>query len=119
MNEKALSDKTLRNKLKAIINNDPNSIKADVAREALDHEDISCFFTDLQRFGCQSGRISSLIYYSDTHAFFDQHYDEIEELRSETKDSLNEPLNIRGDLKSWLAWFAFEEIANQISKEFV
>ena len=35
------------------------------------------FFDDLFRCGCQSGFISSLIYYADTHAFYDKHYYEI------------------------------------------
>lgn len=119
MNEKkAVSDDTIRSKLKEIAAESPTSIHAFVINEALAHENIPNFFADLQRFGCQSGMINSLIYYSDTHAFFDQYYNEIEELKSEIEDSLNEPLMIRGDLKNWLAWFAFEEVAFQISNEF-
>ena len=68
-------------------------------------------FTDLLHSGCQSGVINSLIYYADTHAFFDHHYDEIEELREDWEDQTGQPLEIRGDLKNWLAWFAFEETA--------
>jgi hypothetical protein len=58
-----------------------------------------------------------LVYYSDTHAFFDKHYDEIEELRGDWEDSVGQPLAIKGDLKNFLAWFAFEEVAYQMAEE--
>ena len=103
----------LKNQLQVIINNEPASIAAYVATEALyyNDDDPVIFFTDLQRSGCQSGMIGGLIYYYDTHAFFDRYYDEIEELREDYEDSVGEPLRINGDLKNWLAWFAFEETA--------
>ncbi len=117
-NKKAVSDDTIRSRLKEIAAESPTSISASVINEALQVENIPEFFVDLQRSGCQSGMINSLIYYHDTHTFFDQHYDEIEELRFEIEDSINEPLIIRGDLKNWLSWFAFEEVAFQISSKF-
>lgn len=58
--------------------------------------------------------VSRLIYYTDTHAFFDRHYDEIEEMRQDWEDSVGQPLEIKGDLKNGLAWFAFEEVAYQM-----
>ena len=58
-----------------------------------------------------------MVYYSDTHAFFDKHYDEIEELRDDWEDSVGQPLAIKGDLKNFLAWFAFEEVAYQMAEE--
>jgi len=61
--------------------------------------------------------VSGLIYYSETHAFFDQHYEEIEDLRIATEEEIGEPLKIKGDLKNFLAWFAFEETAYQLAQE--
>ena len=61
--------------------------------------------------------VSSLIYYTDTHAFFDKHYDEIEEMREEFEDGTGQPLTIKGDLKNFLVWFAFEEVAYRIAVE--
>ena len=58
-----------------------------------------------------------MIWYSDTHAFFDKHYDEIEELRECWEHSVGQPLTIKGDLKNFLAWFAFEEVAYQMAEE--
>tara|TARA_B110000977_G_C10865683_1_gene411525 strand:- start:10 stop:180 length:171 start_codon:yes stop_codon:yes gene_type:complete len=55
-----------------------------------------------------------MIWYSDTHDFFDEHYDEIEELREEWLEQTGQPLNISGDLKNYLAWFAFERVADHI-----
>ncbi len=74
-------------------------------------------FNDLIHHGCQSGMINSLIYYTDTHRFFDTFYDEIEEMREAVEDETGEPLTIRGDLKNFLAWFAFEETAFRMARE--
>lgn len=112
---------TLREKLQSIIESEPKTIKACVAKEALEYgcEDIESFFSDLCQHGCQSGMISSLIYYTDTHEFFNTYYDEIEELRYEFEEMLGEPLKPNGDLKNWYAWFAFEETANKLASELI
>ena len=98
-----------------------NDIKAEVAQEILDSIDedysIEGWFEDLFQGGCASGFIGSLIYYSDTNAFFDKHYDEIDELRNDWEESIGEPLKIEGDLKNGLAWFSFEEVARQLANE--
>jgi len=49
----------------------------------LDHDEPLSFFNELLEHGCVSGLVGSLVYYSDTHTFFDKHYDEIETLREE------------------------------------
>jgi len=109
----------LRKSLQYIAAEPEDTIRKDVAEEALEYgsEDIVSFFQDLLQHGCASGMVGSLIYYRDTHAFFDAHYDEIETLREEMEDNLGEPLRITGDLKNWLAWFAFEETARQLAEE--
>ena len=53
----------------------------------------------------------------DTAAFFDRHYDEIEDLRRDWEDSIGQPMQIAGDLKNTLAWFGFEIIAAQMWEE--
>jgi len=108
---------SLKPALQDIIKSEPTSLQATVAREALDYHDITAFFSDLLQHGCVSGMVSSLVYYSDTHAFFDQHYAAIEDLRDDVEDNLGEPLQIKGDLKNFLVWFAFEETAYQIACE--
>lgn len=79
--------------LKTIIRQHPNTIKSAVAEEALQYHDVESFFSDLLQYRCQSGMVNSLIYYTDTHRFFDTHYDEIEEVRYALETSLGEPLH--------------------------
>lgn len=107
----------LKKQLLAITNNQSNSISAAVAQEALDYHSIADFFSDLLRYGCQSGMVGSLIYYCDTHEFYDTHYHEIEELRYDFEQSLGETLRPDGDLKNWYAWFGFEETARKLADE--
>ena len=110
--------KRLQKQLKNIIQNCPNSLKAEVASEALNCGcEIETFFSDLWQHGCQSGMIGKLIYYCDTHKFFDKYYNEIEDLRLELEVDFGAPLQPKGDLKNWFAWLAFEETARIIAGE--
>lgn len=95
----------LHAQLTDILAAESNSIRAYVAQEALDYCDVNPaqMFIDLSNAGCQCGTISSLIYYVDTYKFFDRYYDDIENMREEFEDSTGEPLQIKGDLKNWLA----------------
>lgn len=108
---------TLFRKLKAIVENEPGTIRANVAETALDYDTPEGFFRDLIDSGCASGLVSHLIYIWDTHAFFDRHYDEIEELREDWEENVGEPIRIKYDLKNFLAWFAFEETAYRIAND--
>lgn len=112
-----ISNRRLVSELQNIVKNDPDSIRGAVAQEALDHDNAKLFFTDLSHHGCVSGMIGSLIYYHDTHKFYDNYYAEIEEIRKEYQDSIGEPIKISGDLKNFLAWFAFEETAYQLTND--
>lgn len=105
--------------LRRIVEDKPNTIRAFVAQEALDYHNNNPaqMFADLQQGGCASGMIGSLIWYTDTRAFFDRFYYEIEGLREQYEDEVGEPLRINGDLKNWLAWFAFEETAYRIAHD--
>jgi hypothetical protein len=62
--------------------------------------------------------VTSLIYYKDTHEFYNKHYNEIEELRMELVDQgieLNIPTH--NDLKNFFAWLSFEERARELYDE--
>ena len=107
----------ITDQLRSIMSSDAASLRAAVAREALDYDDPTSFFRDLLSHGCISGMVSSLIYYSDTHEFFDRHYDAIETLRTEYEEQCGQPLTFEGDLKNALAWFAFEQTAHSLSCE--
>ncbi len=104
-------------KLKKIIKDTPATIEAFVAQEALGHENLSHFFNDLATYGCVSGMVSSLIYYRQTHQFFDCYYEQINELRLEYEENTGTQIQLGSDLKNTLAWFAFEETAFQMGSD--
>ena len=107
----------MREKLEAILKENPNSIEAEVAQEALDSEDPKTFFEDLMKYGCQSGIVGSLIYTKDIHEFFDKHYSAIEDIRRELEDQ-GVQIDLKDqDLKNYLAWLAFEHVAYNIYYE--
>ena len=84
--------------------------------------------SDLLQYGCQSGMVGSLVYYSDTVAFYDRHREEIDAMLAEMVDDTGlQPADLfgekwdksdplaRGDLnRNLLAWFGFEETARRI-----
>ena len=112
-----MKDAFLRKSLNYIIRNEPNSISAFVAKEALEHNDIRDFFFNLKKQGCISGIIASLNFYEQTHQFFDQYYDEIEQIRIDHQKQTGEQVNIPYDLKTSLSWFAFEQTAQNLIQE--
>jgi hypothetical protein len=61
-------------------------------------------------------RFAALLELVRNPAFFERHYEEIEEIRIQTEDNFGEPLSIQGDLKSLLSHFAFEELLIDIAK---
>lgn len=110
-----MTNNELKNKLQAIIDNTyGDTLETEVAKEALEHDDIILFFDQLFRHGCVSGMVSSLVYYTDTRKFYDKHYHEIEILRSEFEE-MGCPLKVGYDLKNDYAWFAFEVIAGRMA----
>ncbi|SFD42096.1 hypothetical protein SAMN05216238_101262 [Lentibacillus persicus] len=78
-------------------------------------EDKESFVKDVLEHGCVSGIVPELVYYEDTHEWFDKYYEDIEDLRIEVESSIGEPLKIgNNDLKNWLAWFSFEESCRKL-----
>ena len=98
-----------------------------------DYDNKKHIFTDILHYGCQSGTVGFLIYYSDTVAFFKQHREEINNLLYTTMNSYGEyePSAIFGDKwdkedplaqddynQNLLAWFGFEETLRNIARNF-
>lgn len=114
-----MAHQTLSRAQRTILENltteDRSSLGAAVATHILSEDNPIEWLEGLLQHGCVSGWVNDLIYYVDTHAFYDQHYDEIEDLRLDYEDSMGEPLRIKSDLKNWLAWFAYEETARSIA----
>lgn len=77
-------------------------------------DSLKSSFSDLLRYGSNNGSITRLIYHKDTHAFFDEHYYEIEKLRMEAiEDGLE--IEIKGDLKGFMARFGYETVARKLA----
>ncbi|MGB5943288.1 MAG: hypothetical protein WBG71_10430 [Leeuwenhoekiella sp.] len=112
-----MNNQSIKEHLKSIISNEPNTIKAVVAQETLDYHCPSAFLEDVTQHGCVSGVVTSLIYYTDTHKFFDDHYEEINDLRTDFEEETGILLKIEGDLKNYLAWFAFETVCYGLLSE--
>lgn len=74
-------------------------------------EEVRGFMEDLRQYGCSSGMIGELLYYSDTKKFFIDNLDEIQDyvntLIQEHVYSINE-LDINE-----IVWVVFEAIANE------
>ena len=106
---------TLIKTLQTIVNSHDNTIEKYVAQEALDYGDPQEFLKLILNYGCATGFVSGLVYYADTHKFFDTYYEEIEELRMEC-DYIIDLIKDR-DLKNTLAWFAFEQTAYNLANK--
>ena len=62
--------------------------------------------------------VGSLIYYKDTHDFYEKHYDEIEEIRDElTEQGIEVCIPSKNDIKNFFAWMSFEERAKNLYDE--
>jgi len=113
-----------------------NGIKREVIKDALEVasniEDFVSYLKDVSEHGCVSGICTSLIAYADTEKFYDTYEEEIEDMleeyrvvfgaknRLELISTFNGAENVGSVLqeKNLLAWFAYEERARQILKEY-
>lgn len=106
---------TFKNNLEELLTTTDSQLKKEVINEILDQEDSIQFVKEVTQYGCASGIVSSLIYYQDTHTFYDTHYNEIEEIRNELQESVGLSLPHNTDLKNYLAWLGFEHTLYSIS----
>lgn len=81
------------------------------------NDEIQNFFSDLLNHGCQSGMISTLIYYNDTKKFYIEFLDEINELIEKLEDELSESIKVNGNRLNFYSWLAFEETARDLANE--
>jgi hypothetical protein len=117
-----MTNKTLKTKLKNIINQENgDTLKKYVAQywldDADDYDNTIDWYNNLMQGGCQSGFISSLIYYSDTHAFYNKYADDIDDILADYEDMTGEAIKVKGDRRNFYAWLGFEETARQIAQE--
>ena len=98
-----------------------------------DYDDKKDVFTDVLNYGCQSGIVGELIYYSDTVRFYKQYKDEINSLLYDAMNGtgIYSPSELFGNKwdkedplaqdtynQNLLAWFGFEETLRNIGCNF-
>ena len=125
--------KNLLNTLKTM-ENETTGVKNDVINYLLEYnnnsEDLQTHLEDINNYGCESGQVNHLIYYTDTVAYFEEHEEEITEMleqlgiedveswdgleelsdlfpRLETPDERHE-MELNNQDKNYLAWAIFE-----------
>lgn len=112
----------LLERLEAVRQKEAETLRGETAQILLEQADNDAelreYLSGLCNYGCSGGFVRQLVYYADTHAFYDRHYREIEDLRYEYEESCGSPIVIRGDLKNFFAWYAFEETAFRLGREF-
>ena len=106
----------------------------DLLATGLNTEDLYKHMNDIIQYGCQSGCVLSLIYYSDTVRFFDNYRKDILESVNNYIEEYSEDeflqLN-KGDIivsknqkrftdeeKNYLTWFMYEEIVYELLNNF-
>ena len=104
---------SLEDYLKVVVEKQSNNMTQFVAKIALEKESSKLFFKDLISHGCISGMVGELVYYYDTHQFFDDFYKEIESLREDYEIIIPQGT----DLKNYLAWAAVEIVAHQMYQD--
>ena len=97
------------------------------------YDDKKNIFTDVLNYGCQSGMVDFLIWYSDTVRFYKQYKQEIDDLlynlMYETgiyslpelfgnKWDKEDPLGNSDFNMNLLAWFGFEETLRDVGRAF-
>ena len=92
-------------------------IIVDMLSENADNEEVVTTLDNINTYGCASGIVPALMYYSDTRAFFDRHADEIFELIENMAEEGVIDKNRLELSKNNLAWTAFELIAWEIRDE--
>ncbi len=98
-----------------------------------DYDDKKGIFTDVLHYGCQSGIVEELIYYTDTVRFYKQYRQKINELLYDIMNGtgLYSPSDLFGSKwdkedplaqdicnQNLLAWFGFEETLRKIGYNF-
>lgn len=98
------------------------TVRAQVLKDA---DGELSYIKDAAEHGCIGGGCRGLVSYADTHAFYTEHAQEIDEILAEMEESFGEPYNItenmkrlgQNDVRNFLAWLAYEVRAQEIMRE--
>lgn len=98
-----------------------------------DYDNKQSIFTDVLNYGCQSGIVGELVYYSDTTEFYQKYKEEINELLYNALNNcgIYNPVDLFGDRwdkedplcidcinQNLLAWFGFEDALRNLAYNF-
>ena len=104
-----------------------------VINEWHDYDDKTNIFKDVLYHGCVSGVVGTLVWYSQTVAFYKKYRNEINELLKDLMDGTGlysmkdlfgnrwddeDPLIIDSHNQNLLAWFGFEETLRNVGQNF-
>ena len=129
--------KIILKNIKSIKQNTDNKLTKDVCNYVIeewsDYEDKKSIFLDVINYGCVSGIVGKLIYYSDTIKYYKKFKEEINELLYDEmrncglysfKDLFGcefddtDPLINEEHNQNLMAWFGFEETLRNIGYQF-
>lgn len=94
-----------------------DSILDSVKEYGDDDDAVKSRIGEILEHGCVSGTVGELIYYKDTHKFYDKYYDDIENIVNELESQMGERImpKIGEDRKNFYAWLGFEEQTRMIA----
>lgn len=103
----------LKAKLEDLAAGTDNKLTIAVIEDILDahatNEEIDSYITNVINYGCESGIVTSLIYYKDTDEFFIKYHNEIFELLNDYKEAWDSYPQIDLDSNT-LAWWAYQTV---------
>ena len=96
------------------------TIREQILKDAKKCDDS--YIKEVAENGCIGGNCRNLIYYKDTHAFYDHYTNEIDEILERIADEMGEDYDItanmkrlgQSDLRNFLVWLAYEAEAQKI-----
>ena len=123
--------------IEQINNNTSSELLEDVTEFILgewdEYDDPKQIVIDLLDYGCQSGMVGHLVYFSQTAAYYEDHREEINKLLYDMMDEcgIYDPSELFGDKwdkedplatnslnQNLLAWFGFEETMRNLARRF-
>lgn len=80
------------------------------------YENLKTLLEDIQQGGCISWMISEFIYNSDCKAFYIEHIDDLEDMKSTLEEEIGDTIKNRHSVPhyTFLCWLCFEEFSYEI-----
>lgn len=112
----------MKNKLLKDIKGEKGSIREQLLEDA--EGDVS-YIKDVAEHGCIGGNCRGLVYYEETHKWYNERAEEIDGILEELAEQMGESYDItanmkrlgQSDLRNFLAWLAYEVRAQEIMQE--